>query len=28
LCEYACTSKIEVQKILRQGINTMIKELG
>jgi len=28
LCEFACTSKIEVQKILRQGINTMIKELG
>ncbi len=28
LCEYACTSKIEVQKILRDGINTMIKELG
>lgn len=28
LCEYACTSKIEVQKILRTGINTMIKELG
>jgi len=28
LCEYACTSKIEVQKIIREGINTMIKELG
>lgn len=28
LCEYACTSKIEVQSILRQGINVMIKELG
>lgn len=28
LCEYACTSKIEVQKILRDGINVMIKELG
>ncbi len=28
LCEFACTSKIEVQKILREGINTMIKELG
>lgn len=28
LCEYACTSKIEVQNILRTGINTMIKELG
>jgi Na+-transporting NADH:ubiquinone oxidoreductase subunit A len=28
LCEYACTSKIKVQEILRTGINTMIKELG
>lgn len=28
LCEYACTSKIEVQKILRDGISLMIKELG
>lgn len=28
LCEYVCTSKIEVQRILRQGINLMIKELG
>ncbi len=28
LCEYVCTSKIEVQSILRTGINTMIKELG
>ncbi len=28
LCEYACTSKIRVQDILRTGINTMIKELG
>jgi Na+-transporting NADH:ubiquinone oxidoreductase subunit A len=28
LCEYACTSKIKVQNILRNGINTMIKELG
>ncbi len=28
LCEYACTSKIKVQDILRTGINTMIKELG
>jgi len=28
LCEYACTSKIEVQDIVRRGINTMIKELG
>lgn len=28
LCEYACTSKIKVQDILRTGINSMIKELG
>ncbi len=28
LCEYACTSKIKVQDILRNGINVMIKELG
>ncbi|KAF0235930.1 MAG: Na+-transporting NADHubiquinone oxidoreductase subunit [Prolixibacteraceae bacterium] len=28
LCEYACTSKVKVQEILRNGINTMIKELG
>jgi Na+-transporting NADH:ubiquinone oxidoreductase subunit A len=28
LCEYACTSKIKVQDILRDGINVMIKELG
>lgn len=28
LCEYACTSKIKVQQILREGINSMIKELG
>ncbi|MCT4674119.1 MAG: Na(+)-translocating NADH-quinone reductase subunit A [Prolixibacteraceae bacterium] len=28
LCEYVCTSKINIQKILRDGINTMIKELG
>lgn len=28
LCEYVCTSKIEVQHILRDGINLMIKELG
>jgi Na+-transporting NADH:ubiquinone oxidoreductase subunit A len=28
LCEYVCTSKIEVQSILRNGINTMIKELA
>jgi Na+-transporting NADH:ubiquinone oxidoreductase subunit A len=28
LCEYVCTSKTEVQSILRDGINLMIKELG
>lgn len=28
LCEYVCTSKTEVQQILRNGINLMIKELG
>lgn len=28
LCEFVCTSKIEVQEILRKGINTMIKEMA
>ncbi|MDR2910808.1 MAG: Na(+)-translocating NADH-quinone reductase subunit A [Bacteroidales bacterium] len=28
LCEYACTSKIKVQDILRSGISLVIKELG
>jgi Na+-transporting NADH:ubiquinone oxidoreductase subunit A len=28
LCEFACTSKVKVQEILRTGINIMIKELG
>jgi Na+-transporting NADH:ubiquinone oxidoreductase subunit A len=28
LCEYVCTSKTEVQAIVRDGINLMIKELG
>jgi Na+-transporting NADH:ubiquinone oxidoreductase subunit A len=28
LCEYACTSKINVQDILRKGIDTMVKEVG
>lgn len=28
LCEYICTSKIKWQDTLREGINTMIKELG
>ena len=28
LCEYVCTSKTEVQAIIREGIELMIKELG
>ena len=28
LCEYVCTSKIEVQSILRKGFNLMIRELS
>ena len=28
LCEYVCTSKTEVQSIVREGIELMIKELG
>lgn len=28
LCEFVCTSKTEVQQILRKGIELMIKELG
>lgn len=28
LCEFVCTSKIDVQKIIREGINLMIKELN
>jgi len=28
LCEFVCTSKTEVQKIIRDGINLMIKELS
>jgi Na+-transporting NADH:ubiquinone oxidoreductase subunit A len=28
LCEYACTSKIKVQDIVRQGLDLMMKELG
>jgi len=28
LCEYVCTSKIKVQDILREGITTMVKEVG
>jgi Na+-transporting NADH:ubiquinone oxidoreductase subunit A len=28
LCEFVCTSKMEVQDIIRSGINLMIRELG
>ncbi len=28
LCEYACTSKVKVQNVVRQGLDVMIKELG
>ncbi len=28
LCEFVCTSKIELQTILRNGLNLMIKEVG
>ena len=28
LCEFVCTSKTEVQAIIRDGINMMIKEMG
>jgi Na+-transporting NADH:ubiquinone oxidoreductase subunit A len=28
LCEFVCTSKTEVQQIIRKGIDLMIKELG
>ena len=28
LCEYVCTSKTEVQSILRSGFELMLKELG
>lgn len=28
LCEFACTSKIEVQKIVREGLDIAMKELG
>jgi Na+-transporting NADH:ubiquinone oxidoreductase subunit A len=27
LCEFVCPSKIEIQSIIRQGIDLMIKEL-
>ena len=28
LCEFVCTSKLEVQSILRKGIDVMIKEMS
>jgi len=28
LCEFACTSKMEVQKILREGLDLAQEELG
>ena len=28
LCEYACTSKIDVQQIVREGLDTLKQELG
>jgi Na+-transporting NADH:ubiquinone oxidoreductase subunit A len=28
LCEYACTSKTPVQKLIREGLDTAIQELG
>lgn len=28
LCEFACTSKMEVQKIVREGLDTAMQELG
>ena len=28
LCEFICTSKTEIQQLIRKGINLMIKELG
>lgn len=28
LCEFSCASKIQVQSIVRQGLNLMMKELG
>ena len=28
LCEFICTSKIEVQQIIREGLDLMIKEVG
>ena len=28
LCEFVCTSKLEIQSILRKGIDVMIKEMS
>ena len=28
LCEFACTSKIESQQIVREGLDLMIKEMN
>jgi len=28
LCEFVCTSKVEVQSLLRKGLEMMVKELG
>jgi len=28
LCEFVCPSKIEIQSIIRQGIDLMIKEMS
>ncbi|MBQ4230712.1 MAG: NADH:ubiquinone reductase (Na(+)-transporting) subunit A, partial [Salinivirgaceae bacterium] len=28
LCEFVCTSKIAIQKTLRNGLNLMMKEVG
>lgn len=28
LCEYVCTSKIEVQEIVRRGLDMMMKEMN
>ena len=28
LCDFVCTSKIEAQSIVREGLNRMVKELS
>jgi Na+-transporting NADH:ubiquinone oxidoreductase subunit A len=28
LCEFVCTSKTEIQKIIRDGLDLMIKEMS